>query len=95
MNIALEQTSEYVDGVKKNEYGDAFIRGNNGESTRCFPFDSIQIELCHQFGKNSRASSRDLGETRRKLEGKIREYQLQASTSLLRRLLCSSRSKAL
>ncbi|EST10120.1 Ribonucleoprotein LSM domain protein [Kalmanozyma brasiliensis GHG001] len=29
MNIALEQTVEYVDGVKKNSYGDAFIRGNN------------------------------------------------------------------
>ncbi|GAC97353.1 hypothetical protein PHSY_004938 [Pseudozyma hubeiensis SY62] len=26
MNIALEQTVEYVDGVKKNAYGDAFIR---------------------------------------------------------------------
>lgn len=31
MNIALEQTVEYVDGVKKNSYGDAFIRGNNGQ----------------------------------------------------------------
>ncbi len=31
MNIALEQTVEYVDGVKKNSYGDAFIRGNNGK----------------------------------------------------------------
>ncbi|CDR99387.1 probable U6 snRNA-associated Sm-like protein LSm6 [Sporisorium scitamineum] len=29
MNIALEQTVEYVDGVEKNPYGDAFIRGNN------------------------------------------------------------------
>ncbi|KIS70974.1 putative U6 snRNA-associated Sm-like protein LSm6 [Mycosarcoma maydis] len=29
MNIALEQTVEYVDGIKKNSYGDAFIRGNN------------------------------------------------------------------
>ena len=31
MNIALEQTVEYVDGVQKNNYGDAFIRGNNGK----------------------------------------------------------------
>ena len=31
MNIALEQTEEYVNGIKKNEYGDAFIRGNNGQ----------------------------------------------------------------
>ncbi|KAL7411906.1 hypothetical protein BDY24DRAFT_395309 [Mrakia frigida] len=29
MNIALEHTEEYVNGVKKNDYGDAFIRGNN------------------------------------------------------------------
>ncbi|GAA5824783.1 hypothetical protein JCM11251_005339 [Rhodosporidiobolus azoricus] len=29
MNIALEQTEEYVNGVKTNEYGDAFVRGNN------------------------------------------------------------------
>ncbi|SYW74778.1 probable U6 snRNA-associated Sm-like protein LSm6 [Ustilago bromivora] len=32
MNIALEQTVEYVDGVQKNSYGDAFIRGNNAET---------------------------------------------------------------
>ena len=31
MNIALEQTEEYVGGQLKNKYGDAFIRGNNGE----------------------------------------------------------------
>ncbi|EJT99176.1 U6 snRNA-associated Sm-like protein LSm6 [Dacryopinax primogenitus] len=29
MNIALEQTEEYVDGAVVNRYGDAFIRGNN------------------------------------------------------------------
>mmetsp|Transcript_17820 Transcript_17820/g.56990 ORF Transcript_17820/g.56990 Transcript_17820/m.56990 type:complete len:156 (+) Transcript_17820:622-1089(+) len=29
MNIALEQTEEYVNGVKTNSYGDSFIRGNN------------------------------------------------------------------
>ncbi|OZJ04837.1 U6 snRNA-associated Sm-like protein LSm6 [Bifiguratus adelaidae] len=29
MNIALEQTQEYVNGELKNKYGDAFIRGNN------------------------------------------------------------------
>ena len=32
MNIALEQTEEYVNGQLKNRYGDAFIRGNNGKS---------------------------------------------------------------
>jgi hypothetical protein len=30
MNIALENTQEYVDGRLKNSYGDTFIRGNNG-----------------------------------------------------------------
>ncbi|GAA6010549.1 hypothetical protein JCM10207_001359 [Rhodosporidiobolus poonsookiae] len=29
MNIALEGTEEYVNGRKTNEYGDAFVRGNN------------------------------------------------------------------
>jgi len=37
MNIALEQTEEYVNGQLKNKYGDAFIRGNNGK----------YIYLCH------------------------------------------------
>ncbi|OMJ12769.1 Sm-like protein LSM6A [Smittium culicis] len=30
MNITMENTEEYFDGVLKNSYGDAFIRGNNG-----------------------------------------------------------------
>lgn len=30
MNIAMEQTEEYVNSQLKNKYGDAFIRGNNG-----------------------------------------------------------------
>ena len=30
MNIAMEQTEEYVDGQLRAKYGDAFIRGNNG-----------------------------------------------------------------
>ncbi|EPS38510.1 hypothetical protein H072_7740 [Dactylellina haptotyla CBS 200.50] len=29
MNIALENTEEYVNGQRKNRYGDVFIRGNN------------------------------------------------------------------
>ena len=32
MNIAMEQTEEYVNGQLKNKYGDAFIRGNNGNN---------------------------------------------------------------
>lgn len=34
MNIALEKCEEHVDGVKKRSYGDAFVRGNNGQSQR-------------------------------------------------------------
>jgi hypothetical protein len=30
MNIAMENTEEYVDGKLKNKYGDTFVRGNNG-----------------------------------------------------------------
>jgi U6 snRNA-associated Sm-like protein LSm6 len=30
MNLALEKCEEYLDGVKKRSYGDAFVRGNNG-----------------------------------------------------------------
>jgi U6 snRNA-associated Sm-like protein LSm6 len=30
MNIALEKTQEYVHGTYRRDYGDAFIRGNNG-----------------------------------------------------------------
>ena len=29
MNLALEQTEEYVDGELKKKYSDTFIRGNN------------------------------------------------------------------
>ncbi|KAL4402254.1 U4/U6-U5 snRNP complex subunit lsm6 [Malassezia pachydermatis] len=29
MNIAMEETTEHVDGVLKSNYGDTFIRGNN------------------------------------------------------------------
>ncbi|KRY83304.1 U6 snRNA-associated Sm-like protein LSm6 [Trichinella pseudospiralis] len=29
LNVALEQTEEYVNGQLKQKYGDAFIRGNN------------------------------------------------------------------
>lgn len=32
MNIAIEQTEEYVNGQLKNKYGDAFLRGNNGKT---------------------------------------------------------------
>ena len=32
MNIAMEQTEEYVNGQLKAKYGDTFIRGNNGKT---------------------------------------------------------------
>lgn len=32
MNIALEKTEEYVDGKLRRNYGDAFVRGNNGST---------------------------------------------------------------
>jgi hypothetical protein len=38
MNIALEKCEEYVNGKLRRTYGDAFVRGNNGEhsvSVRC------------------------------------------------------------
>lgn len=31
MNIALEGVQEIVKGRPRREYGDAFVRGNNGE----------------------------------------------------------------
>ncbi|KAJ9084610.1 U4/U6-U5 snRNP complex subunit lsm6, partial [Entomophthora muscae] len=42
MNIALEQTKEYVNGLQKNDYGDAFIRGNNGEPSKPY-FTNILV----------------------------------------------------
>lgn len=30
MNVALEQTDEYIDGTFRKKYGDCYIRGNNG-----------------------------------------------------------------
>ena len=41
MNIALEKTEEYVNGVKRRTYGDAFVRGNNGETSHCI-FSELQ-----------------------------------------------------
>jgi U6 snRNA-associated Sm-like protein LSm6 len=38
MNIALEKTEEYVNGVKRRTYGDAFVRGNNGGRHRSYSF---------------------------------------------------------
>ncbi|KIW51205.1 U6 snRNA-associated Sm-like protein LSm6 [Exophiala xenobiotica] len=32
MNIALEKCTEYVNGQLRRNYGDAFVRGNNGKN---------------------------------------------------------------
>lgn len=31
MNVAMEQTEEFIDGQLRNKFGDCFIRGNNGK----------------------------------------------------------------
>lgn len=45
MNIAMEQTEEYVNGQLKNKYGDAFIRGNNGEQCNDALFIQLSIQI--------------------------------------------------
>ena len=45
MNIALEQTEEYVNGQLKNTYGDAFIQGNNGNSPSLYSYIASTIGL--------------------------------------------------
>ena len=42
MNIAMEQTEEYVNGQLKAKYGDTFIRGNNGA---CAATASLSLAL--------------------------------------------------
>jgi len=34
MNLAMEKCAEYVNGQLRRNYGDAFVRGNNGEHIR-------------------------------------------------------------
>ncbi|TDH67433.1 hypothetical protein CCR75_009391 [Bremia lactucae] len=38
MNIAMEQTQEFQNGQLKAQYGDCFIRGNNGWWQLIYPF---------------------------------------------------------
>lgn len=48
MNIAMEQTEEYVNGQLKNKYGDAFIRGNNGKANKLVarqPLISVSMSI--------------------------------------------------
>ncbi|KAK1791178.1 hypothetical protein P4O66_013140 [Electrophorus voltai] len=50
MNIAVEQTEEYVNGQLKNKYGDAFLRGNNGSVVHQYPEEKdvklLPSEIC-------------------------------------------------
>ena len=47
MNIAMEQTEEYVNGQLKAKYGDTFIRGNNGECACTMPTALVASLRCH------------------------------------------------
>jgi U6 snRNA-associated Sm-like protein LSm6 len=46
MNIAMEQTEEYVDDQLKAKYGDCFIRGNNGTSQELFSSPHNHVAFC-------------------------------------------------
>jgi hypothetical protein len=35
MNVVLDQTEEWAGGRKTAEYGECFLRGNNGECASC------------------------------------------------------------
>ena len=56
MNLAMENTREYVAGVLRREYGDCFIRGNNGMSnpmglaSRSTNFVPSHVYLCLMTG---------------------------------------------
>lgn len=55
MNIAMEQTEEYVNGQLKNKYGDCFIRGNNGA---CVPPPSpLSPSMLYHYSVSSSYSS--------------------------------------
>lgn len=53
MNIALEDTKEFVEGKMRRNYGDAFVRGNNGmffsfvlvlvSSWGSYPLDDVSV----------------------------------------------------
>ena len=60
MNIALEKTEEYVNGKLRRNYGDAFVRGNNGASPYYPPlikhlayWNSSSLHLCQLIRINT------------------------------------------
>jgi U6 snRNA-associated Sm-like protein LSm6 len=57
MNIAMEQTEEYINGQLKNTYADTFIRGNNGMSILVVLFYLRTHMQFFTFEPSSRLSS--------------------------------------
>jgi hypothetical protein len=49
MNIAMEQTEEYVDGQLKAKYGDCFIRGKNGQLMFTLFIWNMEFVQSHSF----------------------------------------------
>ena len=68
MNIALEQTEEYVNGRLKNKYRDAFMRGNcNGSKSKMLQIPqwvqwSVGHETTLQVSKWGQAAGSGSGE---------------------------------
>lgn len=57
MNIALENTEEYVNGVKRNSYGDAFVRGNNGKMSSVILCRDYRLLILLYLGEQSCTSA--------------------------------------
>lgn len=68
MNIAMEQTEEYVNGQLKANYGECFIRGNNGELGRMYLVDDrgggVSDQECGRVQNGARGSAKHLSERR-------------------------------
>lgn len=62
MNIAMEQTEEYIEGQLKNRYGDCFIRGNNGKLRKVdssqFAHTYSSVPTFHKFYTSVRLKER-------------------------------------
>lgn len=57
MNIAMEQTEEYVNGQLNEKYGDAFIRGNNGMRSLFFLARHAHCFSSSKFSTSARKRS--------------------------------------
>ena len=78
MNIAMEQTEEYVDGQLKSRYGDCFIRGNNGMFfDAIFEFGLYLITLSNTSTFDSSPHKYDKGE---KIRTQKREVTIRVKT---------------